>query len=185
MTGYSLLLRYDKVVHESYLFFLCLFTFALASLIRRDIFFLNYSPCNPFASRNRFRSILRSTLLFNRVMQYLILQKIIKHCSGRLSRGSSGRRTLLLLLPVCIKITTKHLHDLLLISVRDRLSHLWLLSLCLECSGCSASVTTSSGLGPVGCCCFGLGGLRHEGRRVGGGRRGHQRVLRLFRRMEA
>lgn len=44
-------------------------------------------------------------------------------------------------------------------------------------------MTTPSGLGAVGG--FGLGGLRHEVGRVGGGRGGHQDVLGLFRRMEA
>jgi hypothetical protein len=162
VAGYGLLLRYDKVVHESNLFFLCLFPLALASLVRWDIFFLNYSSCNPLASRYRFRCIFRSTLLFDSIMKYLILHQIIKQRSCRLSSRSSRMCIILLLLPISIKIATKHLHDLLFIPVCDGLSSQWwllLLSFSFECSRCCASVAApSSGLGPMGCLRLG-GGL--------------------------
>jgi hypothetical protein len=163
VAGYGLLLRYDKVVHESNLFFLCLFPLALASLVRWDIFFLNYSSCNPLASRYRFRCVFRSTLLFDSIMKNLILHQIVKQRSCRLSCSRSRICILLLLLPVCIKIATKHLHDFLLIPVCDRLSSQWwllLLSLSFECSRCCASVAApSAGLGPMGCLRLGGGRL--------------------------
>jgi hypothetical protein len=123
VTGYGLLLRYDKVVHESNLFLLCLFPLALTSLVRWDIFFLNYSSTNPLASRYRFRCIFRSTLLFDSIMKYLILHQIVKQRSCRFSCSRSRMCIiLLLLLPISIKIATKHLHDFLFIPVCDRLS---------------------------------------------------------------
>jgi hypothetical protein len=122
VAGYGLLLRNDKVVHKSNLFLFCFLPLALASLIRWYIFFLNYSSCNPFASRYRFRCIFRSTLLFDSIMKYLILHQIIKQRSSRLSSSRSRICILLLLLPISIKIATKHLHDLLFIPVCDGLS---------------------------------------------------------------
>jgi hypothetical protein len=156
VAGYSLLLRNDKVVHKSYLFLFCFLPFALASLVRWYIFFLNYSSTNPLASRYRFRRVFRSTLLFDSIMKYLILHQIIKQRSCRLSSSRSRMCIiLLLLLPVSIEIATEHLHHFLFIPVCDRFSSHWwllLLSFSFECSRCGASVAApSSGLGPMGC----------------------------------
>lgn len=135
VAGYGLLLWNDKVVHESNLFLFSLFPLALTSLIRWDIFFLNYSSCNPLASRYRFRCVFRSTLLFDSIMKYLILHKIIKQRSSRLSSGRSRMCIILmLLLPISIEIATKHLHHFLFIPVCDRLSQWLLLSFSFECS---------------------------------------------------
>ena len=157
VTGYSLLLRYDKVVHKSNLFLLCLFPLALASLIRWDIFFLNYSSSSSFTSRYRFRCVFWGTLLFDSIMQHLVLHQIVKQCSGWFGSGSCGRRVeLVLLLSVSIEVATEHLHDILFVSVRDRFSKRWLLlslrfKSCRCCAGVASASSSSSGLGPMGC----------------------------------